>query len=170
MPTTLAERQDVNQKLQDVKAALHKDRADTRMQFAALLGELIDNTVTIGEDTFLLDPEGMSKKLAYEAMKTMPDDELRGWLDEAKADWDDVSREDNFDLWSTLGSLIQWAEHLLYRGTTSEDIEATPAHKRIGTDGEVTYTEPVEGTEYGWPYTVVANPTGPKMRPSHAYL
>jgi len=166
MPTTLAERADVNQKLQGIKEDLHKNRAKTRMQFGALLGEILDNTVSIDGATFRLDPDGFSKKLAYEAMKTMPDVELRAWLADARDDWEDLDREDNFDLWSTMGSLIQWAEHLLHREVTGEDIDHTPAPQRVHDDGTVTYTEEVKGTEYGWPYHVAANPSGPRTRPS----
>jgi len=127
---------DARQRLNEAKAEMQGralDRAKTRIGFAGLLSEIIRDNA--------LDPKGMSRRLAYDAMKTLPDDELAAWLADAKGDWEDLTREEDFDKWSLLGSLIQYGEHLLYNGSTEAQGE-------------------------GHPYHVTAQPSGPRERPT----
>jgi hypothetical protein len=110
---------DDRQRLRELQAEMEADartRALTKLQFAALLGEIIHTH----------DPAGTEKRLAFMAVEAMTDEELEAWLDEAQDDWAKMSREDSFAQWQLQGTLIQHAEHMLYNSSTSATGEGYP--------------------------------------------
>jgi len=133
-----------------------KTRADTKLQFAALLGEIAG----------ALDPEGFRKRVAFEAMESMGRNELEAWLTEAEEDWSEMDREDNFDAWQLLGTLIHHANQLLYGGGPYNKEESPGMATR--SEGDVEVGTQRKGTGYGWPYHVTAKPKGPRTRPTRS--
>jgi len=133
-----------------------KTRADTKLQFAALLGEIVS----------ALDPEGFRKRIAFEAMESMGKDELEAWLTEAEDDFGEMEKEDNFDAWQLLGTLVHHANQLLYGNGPYNKKESPGMVTR--SEGDVEVGTQREGTEYGWPYHVTAKPKGPRTRPTRS--
>jgi len=133
-----------------------KTRADTKLQFAALLGEIAG----------ALDPEGFRKRVAFEAMESMGKDELEAWLIEAEEDFDKMDKEDNFDAWQLLGTLVHHANQLLYGGSSYNKEESPGMVTR--SEGDVEVGTQRKGTSYGWPYHVTATPDGPRTRPTRS--
>jgi hypothetical protein len=133
-----------------------KTRADTKLQFAALLGEIVN----------ALDPKGARKRLAFEAMESMNGNELEAWLTDAEEDWDNMDRDEDFETWQFMGTLIHHANQLLYGGGPYNK-EESPGMV-ASTEGEVEVGQQRKGTEYGWPFHVEAKPSGPRTRPTRS--
>jgi hypothetical protein len=148
------DRQEMRQHQKRLEEA--KTRADTKLQFAALLGEIAG----------ALDPDGFRKRVAFEAMESMDADELEAWLTEAEDDWDEMDRENNFDAWQLLGTLIHHANQLLY-GNGPYNKEESPGMVTCS-EGDVEVGTQRKGTGYGWPYHVTATPDGPSARPTRS--
>jgi hypothetical protein len=162
-PTTIAieaqidDRQEMRLRQQRLEEA--KTRADTKLQFAALLGEIVSAP----------DPDDFRKRMAFEAMESMGKDELEAWLTEAEEDWDKMDKEDNFDTWQLLGTLIHHANQLFYGGGSYEKYDKGEKPGMVTrSEGDVEVGTQRKGTGYGWPYHVTAKPKGPRTRPTRS--